>query len=192
MKRTIYGMAISFIFLAACNPGNNSNTSEESKNVVGEVAPPLTNTISKADMGVKGIIDGYLRLKNSLAADNEKDAAIAGNEIIAAMDKVDTTAMSADQKKTYAAVSDDVKEHAEHISENSGKLDHQREHFEMLSKDVYDLVKTFGGGQTLYKDYCPMAFSKKGASWLSETKDIHNPYMGSEMPDCGEVKEELK
>ena len=33
---------------------------------------------------------------------------------------------------------------AEHIGENPDKLEHQREHFVMLSKDIYDLVKTFG------------------------------------------------
>ncbi|MBA4167053.1 MAG: DUF3347 domain-containing protein, partial [Chitinophagaceae bacterium] len=84
------------------------------------------------------------------------------------------------------------KENAEHISENAGKLGHQREHFEMLSKDVYDLVKAFGAGQTLYQDFCPMYNDEKGASWLSETKEIQNPYMGQKMTTCGSVKEELK
>lgn len=54
-------------------------------------------------------------------------------------------------------IADDAMEHSEHIGANAGKLEHQREHFEMLSKDVFDLVKDFGtGGQTLYKDFCFM------------------------------------
>jgi hypothetical protein len=32
----------------------------------------------------------------------------------------------------------------------------------------------------------------KGANWLSETKEIANPYLGKSMPTCGSVKEELK
>ena len=30
------------------------------------------------------------------------------------------------------------------------------------------------------------------ATWLSETKEIKNPYLGKKMPTCGEVKEEMK
>ena len=62
----------------------------------------------------------------------------------------------------------------------------------MLSKDVYDLVKAFGGGQVLYKNFCPMYNDKKGAIWLSETKTIKNPYYGKKMLTCGSVQEELK
>jgi hypothetical protein len=39
-------------------------------------------------------------------------------------------------------ISDDAKEHAEHIGDNSGKIEHQREHFAMLSKDINDFVQT--------------------------------------------------
>jgi hypothetical protein len=43
----------------------------------------------------------------------------------------------------------------------------------------------------LYYDNCPMYNNGKGGNWLSETKDIQNPYLGKEMPTCGSVKEEL-
>ena len=63
----------------------------------------------------------------------------------------------------------------------------------MLSKDIADLIKTFGnGGQTLYKDFCPMANDGKGAIWISEIKAIKNPYLGKKMTTCGSVKEEIK
>ena len=94
--------------------------------------------------------------------------------------------------KLYADVEEDAKEHAEHIGSNAGNIKHQREHFDMLSKDMYDLVKSFGTGQTLYHAFCPMYNDNKGAYWISETKEIKNPYFGKEMPTCGEVKEEIK
>ena len=37
-----------------------------------------------------------------------------------------------------------------------------------------------------------MANDKKGAFWISESKEIKNPYLGKKMPTCGEVKEEIK
>jgi len=36
-----------------------------------------------------------------------------------------------------------------------------------------------------------MAFDKKGAYWISENREIQNPYFGDKMPKCGEIKEEL-
>jgi len=62
----------------------------------------------------------------------------------------------------------------------------------MLSKDVYDLVKSFGGGQTLYVANCPMYNKNKGANWLTASKEIKNPYMGTAMLKCGTIKEELQ
>jgi phage-related tail protein len=47
--------------------------------------------------------------------------------------------------KEYADIADDAKEHVQHIADNSGKIDHQREHFAMLSKDVNDLIKIWNG-----------------------------------------------
>ena len=94
-------------------------------------------------------------------------------------------------KKQYLDIADDAKEHAEHIGDNSGKIGHQREHFVMLSKDINDLIKLFGTKQKLYQDYCPMADEGKGAIWISEVKEIKNPYYGSNMLTCGSIKKTL-
>lgn len=91
----------------------------------------------------------------------------------------------------YQDVADDLKEHAEHIAASSDKIAHQREHFETMSKDLYDLVKVAKPGQTLYKDFCPMYNNEKGGMWLSETREIKNPYLGKKMPKCGEMQEEI-
>ena len=40
----------------------------------------------------------------------------------------------------------------------------------------------------LYHDHCPMAQDNKGAMWLSETKEIRNPYFGDKMMTCGSVE----
>ena len=36
-----------------------------------------------------------------------------------------------------------------------------------------------------------MAFDNQGAYWLSNAKQIRNPYFGEKMLTCGEVKEKL-
>ena len=191
MKQAIFSIATILTVFTACNNEGSTKTSATLKTTDSTVTTP-TNSVVTTASPVNGIIEGYIHLKNALTADKGKDAAIAGNEILSAMNAIDTTKMNLAQKKSYTDVADDVKENAEHISTNATKIGHQREHFEMLSKDVYELVKAFGAGKTMYKDFCPMAFDQKGAFWLSETKEIKNPYFGTEMPECGELKEELK
>lgn len=151
-----------------------------------------TTEETKATIAVKEIVSNYLQLKNALTNDNTDDAAKAGIALEAAFKSFDKTALTAEQKKTYEDIESDAREHAEHIGANAGKIAHQREHFDLLSKDMYDLVKALGAGQTLYKDFCPMYNDNKGAFWLSETKEIKNPYFGKSMQTCGSVKEELK
>ncbi len=202
MKNIIIGAAIAVTTLAACNSGSDKTTDAKQSDMHSDTSmtmhQPTTDTTTSQSAAntafpAKEIIAGYLQLKNALAKDNGQDAAAAGNAMVAALAKIDMKTLPEQQMKSYMDVADDLKEHAEHIGANAGKIEHQREHFIMMSKDMTDLVKTFGnGGQTLYKDFCPMANDGKGAIWLSEVKEIKNPYLGSKMPDCGTVKETIK
>ncbi len=144
-----------------------------------------------SNFSITEIVTNYLKMKNALTKDDGKEAANAGNTIVAALAKLDMKSLSKEQMKSYMDVADDAKEHAEHIGANAGKLDHQREHFALLSKDVADLVKTFGSSQKLYQDFCPMYDDGKGAIWISEFKEIKNPYFGNKMISCGSVKKEF-
>lgn len=148
-------------------------------------------TEAASTVSLKEIVSNYLQIKNAFAKDNTNDAATAGKALEAAFKSFDKSALTAEQKKAYEDIESDAREHAEHIGANGGNIKHQREHFDLLSKDMYDLVKAFGAGQTLYKDFCPMYNDNKGAIWLSETKEIKNPYLGKAMPTCGSMKEEL-
>ena len=77
-------------------------------------------------------------------------------------------------------------------AKSGDKIAEQRAHFVPLSNAVYELVKNFGGGRTLYHDHCPMARDNQGAMWMSETKEVKNPYFGAEMLTCGSVEEQVK
>jgi hypothetical protein len=147
---------------------------------------------TQSAVSIKEFVSAYLQMKNAFTEDNSAGAATAGKKLESAFKNFDKSALTSTQKKTYEDVESDAREHAEHIGKNSGNITHQREHFVLLSNDVYDLVKTFGAGQFLYKDFDPMANNGKGAFWLSETKDIKNPYIGKAMLTRGSVKEEIK
>jgi hypothetical protein len=70
-------------------------------------------------------------------------------------------------------------------------MEHQREHFGILSKDVIDMIAITGTDKKLYQDFCPMYNNKKGAQWLSITEEIKNPYFGSKMMNCGEIQKQI-
>lgn len=178
--------------LSACS-NNNNNTKEESKAIEpATTSAPSGVTESKQPASVDEVVTAYLHLKNALTNDNGKEAAQAGKFLHEALLKLDSTSFAAEQKKVFDDVKEDIKEHAEHISANGEKIAHQREHFDMLSSDMYDLVKSVKPTQALYKDHCPMFNDNKGAIWLSEVKDIKNPYYGKKMLTCGEQQEEIK
>lgn len=189
MKKLIFSIALSTIILTACN-NNSTSTAENDTTKSDESA--ITADAGTSTSPIKGIVDGYLQLSQALAQDNDKNAAEAGKNIVATMNSLDKSSFTSEQTELYSEIEEGFKEHAEHISENVGNIKHQREHFDMLSKDVYDLVKSFGGGQTLYVANCPMYNKNKGANWLTASKEIKNPYMGTAMLKCGTIKEELQ
>ena len=143
------------------------------------------------NFSIAPIVKDYLVLKNALVADNDRAAANAGKQLFANLNKVDMKTIPANKHKEFMDIFENAKENAEHIGDNAGKIDHQREHLASLSKDVSDLIALFGTTQKLYQDYCPMYNDGKGAVWISEAKAIKNPYYGNQMLTCGSVKKEF-
>jgi len=187
MKNIILSaVAMSFV-LVSCNQKDKQSESD-SETMKSETTPEVVNQPS---FSIEEIVNNYLSLKNALTKDDSNSAAKTGKALIAVMAKIDMKNLSDEQMKTYMEIADDAKEHVEHIGSNAGKIEHQREHFVLLSKDMNDLITTFGTKQKLYQDFCPMADDTKGAIWISETKEIKNPYFGPKMLTCGSIKKEF-
>lgn len=72
---------------------------------------------------------------------------------------------------------------------NASDVKAQRQAFETLSMDMYEVVKAGNNESPLYKQYCPMAFNNKGAFWLAAEEEVNNPYFGDMMLHCGRVDE---
>lgn len=142
-------------------------------------------------LSVTAIIDNYLALKNELVDDNSGKAARSGKMLFDALGKFDLSSQAASKQKELKEIIDDAKENAEHISKNGDKIDHQREHFEILGTDLKDMILITGEDRTLYLINCPMYNNKKGGKWMSESKEIKNPLLGSKMLKCGSIVQEI-
>lgn len=210
MKKIFFSLlAISSISITACNNSDSKNETEKhdmnamSKDTaqhatetvntdVKAISIVFTNVEPKAAASIKEIVDHYLHIKNALANDNGSEAANGAKEMEAAISKLDMSLLTAEQKTAYDKNEEELKEHAEHIAKNGDKISHQRSHFSMLSEVIYELVKNFGAGRSIYHDHCPMYNENQGAMWLSEMKEVKNPYFGAQMPTCGTVEEVIK
>jgi len=135
------------------------------------------------------IIEAYFQIKNGLVADDKNATAKGGTALLVAFSKFDMSKLSGDTHKEYMEILESAKEQAEHIVKSP--IDHQREHFETLTTDVNDLISLLGKEKKVYQAFCPMANGGKGAIWLSEFKEIKNPYFGSKMLTCGSVQKEI-
>ena len=187
-------ICLTFLVFVACNntkSSEESTTSIDSTTIINapEKHTEIADTIKQDKLAP--LIGSYLNMKNALVKDDAKQAASTGKEMVGLIDNIDQTGMSTEQLNLFKELKEDAREHAEHIGDNAGSISHQREHFEMLSEDIYQLVKAFDTDQKLFFDHCPMYNDGKGANWISETKTIANPYYGSKMLKCGKIKEEI-
>ena len=152
----------------------------------------FTSLDANAAASLKAVVDHYLHVKNALVNDNAAEAANGAKAMQKAVAGIDKSYLSADQKSAYDKLEQSLKEHTAAIAKSGAKIVDQRTHFAPLSETVYELVKNFGAGRTMYHDHCPMARNNEGAMWMSENKEVTNPYFGAEMLNCGTVEEEVK
>lgn len=172
--------------LAACGNGQSGNT-EHADNHEGhnhateeqsstQTTPPAS--VNLKDDKLNAVYQHYIHLTTALT---NKDAAEA---------KIAAAAIEAGAKETEGGAS--IASAAAKIT-SAPDLEAQRREYSALSNDFIALVKKSGlNSGELYVDYCPMALNDEGAYWLSNKKEIRNPYFGDEMLTCGSVKETIK
>jgi hypothetical protein len=156
----------------------NHNKMDKSNNMMDE---------NSQNSGVQKVLADYMILKDALVETDKNKAAKAGDKLNNTLSKFDISGFTVEQQKELKDIITDAKEHAEHIGRS--EIDHQREHFKTLGKDIMDMVAITGTKNTLYQQFCPMYDG--GSAWLSLNKEIKNPYYGSKMLKCGKVQKEI-
>lgn len=199
-KRTIGVLLLSLAFtmsFTACKDGKTPDANEETEHTETQgdghqhSSGEMTNNHAVQTTGSAAIIDGYLQLKNALVADDGAGASKVAGKLLTAFQSFDAGLLTPAQQEEIADIVENAGSQVEHIAENADKIDHQREHFVVLSNDLRDFIDIVGTDKKLYQDFCPMANDNKGAIWLSEAKEVKNPYFGSKMLSCGTVQKEF-
>ena len=139
---------------------------------------PEASTVIFNDAKLGSAYENYILLKETLVASKSDDAKKAATELQKSLATVSNSQKVSGEVTKFLAASD---------------LAAQRKIFSSLSNEMTSLVK--GGqlsGGMLYLEYCPMANNNEGAYWLSNEKEIKNPYFGDMMLRCGSVKETIQ
>ncbi|MGY0039515.1 DUF3347 domain-containing protein [Pedobacter sp. NJ-S-72] len=134
-------------------------------------------------------LKSYYALKNALATDKPEDALKLAGELQLAVKEVPHKGFAdAKQYVLWMKESAVIQQKASELAKTKD-LKSQRKSFEGISTAFITLAKELKlNNQDVFVQYCPMG----KFSWLNEVKEIQNPYYGSQMYDCGTVKDTLE
>lgn len=163
MKTTLLTLGLA-LAIASC-----SSSKKEEESETKEVAKIEAETESS------GISD-YMSLKDALVLTDASAAKSAARKLVESTTSENWSAAIIEAAGTIA---------------NSDDVEAQRIAFKVVTDGLIEALKANDSENGVYVQYCPMAFDNTGASWLSTSDQIRNPYFGDKMLKCGRVTEEL-
>ncbi|MCB0493861.1 MAG: efflux RND transporter periplasmic adaptor subunit [Cyclobacteriaceae bacterium] len=141
---------------------------------------------------LRELLNPYLAMKDALVKTNAAEASKISNAFINKLSEVDRKLVKGEAHDSWMKLLQNMKIAATLI-QSTENIENQRKSFSDLSNSYYAAIDEFAiTGLHAYYQYCPMANENKGAYWISQVKEIQNPYFGSKMMRCGETKSELK
>ncbi len=120
------------------------------------------------------ILMDYIKIKDALVASDSEKVSILAKTFLHNL------------KNEMNPPSEALSEAADSLS-NALDLDTQRQAFKSVTEDLIQWIKASNTQETLFVQFCPMAFKGQGATWLSRSEEIKNPYFGAMMLNCGRI-----
>ena len=190
MKKMLTTLA-AVALLAACDGAKNTYSySNES------ASDEPQKFIEKDYPGFKGemyrLVENYLLLKDALVESDAITARAMADGMRRELVDTQVDSLEEDERAAWLA----TKEKLDNLVSDIGSTDDlsvQRQKFSELSALLATSVKTYQlpEGETVYWQFCPMAFNNEGGYWLSAQEEIENPYFGEKMMTCGRVDQTL-
>ncbi len=164
---------------------------------------PLTISKKSDSFNVpfNNMLNSYFELKDALVNWDTAKANLAAVNLNETIAKVPYEILQADSSiiSTAKNLAEGMIAESKAIA-GDPDINEKRKSFYTLSEDLYNLARTVQyDQQVIYHDKCPMAFGDdKEAYWISNTRDIINPYLGNKHPkyhsammNCGNVEDSL-
>lgn len=124
------------------------------------------------------IYDSYLSIKKALVNSKGETVQLEAKKLEASIRDLEKYSQLRATSKLIALTKDIKK---------------QRDFFVALTDEVEKQIEksNIQSGE-VYKQFCPMAFDGEGGYWLSDSKEVRNPYFGNKMLVCGSVEKVFK
>ncbi|HYX07530.1 MAG TPA: DUF3347 domain-containing protein, partial [Bacteroidales bacterium] len=137
------------------------------------------------------VYKAYIDMKNAFVASDAPKVAKAASTVKDKLGNVNMELLSGDAHQQWMKQLNVMKENISTIT-GSKDIAVQRKAFASFSDAFYHSIKAFGLENTeAYYQFCPMANNNKGAYWVSDIKEIKNPYFGEAMISCGETRDTI-
>lgn len=146
----------------------------------------------KEKLQFQPILSSYLEFKDALVADDFSSAKKLATQLEKQIKKIEKSQFKEEAKRIWESFQKELLESTKAMT-SAKDIQEIRNNFDELSETTIGMVKTFQlTSKELYVLHCPMANSNKGADWLSASSEVKNPFYGSAMLSCGEVKSKIK
>lgn len=187
-----YLLFFGLLLLSSCKNG------DQEKEAPVNTASPQTvlaqSTNSEAfNQSFGEVLETYYALKEQFIAEKDSGIVQASRQMLVATDSLKLDELKADTNviataRTYSmGISAELKGL---LGETN--IGDQRRSFQMVGEQLYDLIRTVHyDRQVIYHFYCSEAFSDQGASWLSNSIEVRNPFIPKKMLHCGELKDTI-
>jgi len=169
-------MLVMVLITVSCGQDKKAGVDAEGKNDVS--VQRNEETVKFLDQNTQKVYDFYIHIKEALV---NSDSNTVQEEAKKAEKIMEESEEAKQLKATLKLIS---------LTEDIKK---QRDFFASLTIEVEKMVHTakIQSGQ-VHKQFCPMAFEGQGGYWLSNSKEIRNPYYGSKMLKCGSIQKTWK
>ncbi len=155
------------------------------------------------NQSITGAMNAYFDLAAAFVEADTVKIKEHGRKFIQLLDSIPMEELKKDTADIYEIAVGSfsgIKSNAESILAMTD-IQEMRKDFSMVSENLYPFFKIINyEGEKMYWQNCPMAFGDdKGANWISNSKDVINPYLGKNHPEfkgtmlhCGSIKDTIK
>lgn len=203
MKKQLIMIAALFVALGAANAQHDHGSNDKKEGskmdhsmhqgmkmdksgaITYEVSTDFQNQLTE-------VYNASLKLADSFIAGEVEGISNSGQQVKAALGKIDMGLLKSSEAHMEWMMNLKVMNTALDKMTGSKDTKDQKAAYDSFNQSLFKSIKAFGitEGSVFYQ-YCPMALDSQGAYWLSNTKEIRNPYFGGNMLSCGSTKETI-
>ncbi len=178
----------------------SENTQPDTK----QAAITLKSHSDSFNLSINDLVESYLSVKEAFVEDDTSVIKLKTTDFCKQLEMLNLSELAKDSSAIYETVNmtkSDILANANSLLQQKDITEMRRD-FSALTDVMYP---TFFNaikyeGPVLYLQNCPMAFNNtEPANWISNNKEIVNPYMGKHHPKyqsgmlhCGDIKDTIK